>query len=79
VTKVCWFLRSSSRRFDDLWPLLDPRQGPPPYYFRNAIVHGEVFSESDWLALSYAGGHLRCLIKRDSQCPRLDLRMLKTK
>lgn len=44
--------------FDDLWPPIDPRQGPPYSHFRNAIVHGEAFSEG-WLALSYAGVHRR--------------------
>lgn len=50
--------------FDDLWPLVNPRQGPPLSNFRNAIVHGEAFSEADWLALSYAGEHLRWYLER---------------
>jgi hypothetical protein len=27
-------------------------------------VHGEAFSEADWLALSYAGEHLRWYLER---------------
>lgn len=50
--------------FDGLWPLLDRQAGPPLYDLRNAIVHGEAFSEQDWLALSYAGEHLRWYLER---------------
>lgn len=52
------FLKKHPGAFDGLWPLLDPRSGPPLAYFRHAIVHGEAFSEHDSLALSYAGDHL---------------------
>jgi hypothetical protein len=58
------FLKAHPNAFDGLWPLLDPRTGPPLAYFRNAIVHGEAFSEDDWLALSYAGDHLRWHLER---------------
>lgn len=58
------FAATHSIAFDDLWPLVDPRQGPPLSNFRNAIVHGEAFSEADWLALSYAGEHLRWYLER---------------
>lgn len=58
------FSTAHADAFDDLWPLIDPRQGPPLSHFRNAIVHGEAFSEADWLALSYAGEHLRWYLER---------------
>ena len=58
------FTAANSGAFDDLWPLVDLRLGPPLSHFRNAIVHGEAFSESDWLALSYAGEHLRWYLER---------------
>ncbi len=58
------FLTMHPGIFNGLWPLLDRLAGPPLYYFRNAIVHGEAFSEQDWLALSYAGEHLRWHLER---------------
>ena len=50
--------------FDGLWPLLGSQTDAPLYYLRNAIVHGEAFSEVDWTALSYAGEHLRWHLER---------------
>ncbi len=50
--------------FDGLWPLIDRQTGPPLHDLRNAIVHGEAFSEQEWLALSYAGEHLRWHLER---------------
>jgi hypothetical protein len=59
------FSAANPGTFDDLWPLVGAKQGPPPLsYFRNAIVHGEAFSESEWLALSYASEHLRWYLER---------------
>jgi hypothetical protein len=58
------FLKAHPKAFDGLWPLLDPRTGPPLVDFRNAIVHGGAFSEGDWVALSYAGDHLRWHLER---------------
>ena len=59
------FTKAHPGAFDDLWPLFGPSQGPRPLsYFRHAIVHGEAFSETDWLALSYAGQHLRWYLER---------------
>jgi hypothetical protein len=50
--------------FDDLWPLLDPRSGISLAGIRNAIAHGDAFSEDDTLALSYAGENLRWYLER---------------
>lgn len=58
------FLKKQPKLFDDLWPLLDPRSGAPLVYFRNAIVHGDAFSEEDWLALSYAAENLQWHLER---------------
>jgi hypothetical protein len=58
------FTKANPGAFDDLWPLVDKGQGQRLYDLRNAIVHGEAFSEADWLALSYAGEHLRWYLER---------------
>ena len=58
------FIKVHPHTLDELWPLLDPRSGPPLAYFRHAIVHGEAFSEDEWLALSYAGEHLQWHLER---------------
>jgi hypothetical protein len=58
------FLKKHPKLFDDLWPLLDPRHGVALVHFRNAIVHGDAFSEDDWLALSYAGENLHWYLER---------------
>lgn len=58
------FLKAYPGTFDGLWPFIDRQEGPPLYDLRNAIVHGEAFSEQEWLALSYAGEHLRWHIER---------------
>ena len=50
--------------FDGLWPLVDRQAGPPLNDLRNAIAHGEAFSEQEWTALSYAGEHLRWHLER---------------
>jgi hypothetical protein len=58
------FLAAHPDIFDGLWPLLGSRTDASLYYLRNAIVHGEAFSEVDWTALSYAGEHLRWHLER---------------
>jgi len=59
------FLRKYGSHFDDLWPLLhDPQGGPPLSDLRNAIVHGEAFTEDDFLALSYASQNLEWILER---------------
>lgn len=60
----CKFLAVHPNIFDGLWPLIDRQEGPPLNDIRNAIVHGEAFSEQEWLALSYAGEHLRWHLER---------------
>ncbi len=58
------FEASHPGTFDDLWPLVGRNQELPLSHFRNAIVHGEAFSEPDWTALSYAAEHLRWYLER---------------
>jgi hypothetical protein len=58
------FLTVHPNVFNGLWPLVDRQAGPPLNDLRNAIVHGEAFSEKEWLALSYAGEHLRWHLER---------------
>lgn len=58
------FLFKHPTASDGLWPLFDRSGGPPLYHLRNAIVHGEAFSEEDWKSLSYAGEHLRWHLER---------------
>lgn len=58
------FLTAHPGIFDGLWPLIDRKAGPPLNDLRNAIVHGEAFSEQEWRALSYAGEHLRWHLER---------------
>ena len=58
------FVTIHPRIFDGLWPLVDRQGGTPLNDLRNAVVHGEAFSEQEWLALSYAGEHLRWHLER---------------
>jgi len=58
------FLTAHPDIFNGLWPLVERQAGPPLNDLRNAIVHGEAFSEQEWLALSYAGEHLRWHLER---------------
>jgi hypothetical protein len=58
------FLTMHPDIFNGLWPLVDRQAGPSLSDLRNAIVHGEAFSEQEWLALSYAGEHLRWHLER---------------
>lgn len=58
------FLTTHPDIFNGLWPLVDRQSGPPLNDLRNAIVHGEAFSEQEWRALSYAEEHLRWHLER---------------
>lgn len=58
------FLKAHPSVFTDLWPLIDRQTGPPLSDLRNAVVHGEAFTEQEWPALSYAGEHLRWHLER---------------
>jgi hypothetical protein len=58
------FLKAHPNAFSGLWPLIDRQDGPPLNDLRNAVVHGEAFSEQEWTALSYAGEHLRWHLER---------------
>lgn len=58
------FLKARPNVFAGLWPLIDRQDGPPLCDLRNAVVHGEAFTEQQWLALSYAGEHLRWHLER---------------
>lgn len=58
------FMKKFAPDFSDLWPLLSKSSGPSLSDIRNAAVHGEVFTESDWQALSYAGQNLQWLLER---------------
>lgn len=57
-------IKKYSLDLSDLWPLLSKSSGASLSDIRNAAVHGEVFTESDWLALSYAGENLRWMLER---------------
>jgi hypothetical protein len=48
----------------DLWPLYGNGSGTSLSAIRNAAVHGEVFSESDWPALSYPAESLHWILER---------------
>jgi hypothetical protein len=58
------FLKGHPNIFTGLWPLIDRQAGPPLSDLRNAVVHGEAFTEQEWLALSYAREHLRWHLER---------------
>jgi hypothetical protein len=58
------FMKAHPSVFTGLWPLIDRQAGPPLGDLRNAVVHGEAFTEQEWLALSYAGEHLRWHLER---------------
>jgi hypothetical protein len=58
------FLTEYPNVFTGLWPLIDRQAGSPLSDLRNAVVHGEAFTEQEWLALSYAGEHLRWHLER---------------
>lgn len=56
------FLAKFSPDFSDLWPLTG--KGASLTRIRNAAVHGEVFGQSDWTALSYATENLHWILER---------------
>jgi hypothetical protein len=59
------FLAKYGGHFDDLWPLLhNPQGGPSLSDLRNAVAHGEAFTEDDFLALSYASQNLEWMLER---------------
>lgn len=59
------FIAKFGDHFADLWPLLwDPKGGSSLSDLRNAIVHGDTFSEEDFLALSYASENLTWTLQR---------------
>lgn len=58
------FLTAHPNAFTGLWPLIDRKADPPLRDLRNAVVHGEAFTEREWTALSYAGEHLRWHLER---------------
>ncbi len=59
------FLAKYGDHFSDLWPLLRDIQGGPSLSdLRNAVVHGDMFGEEDFLALSYASENLEWTLER---------------
>jgi len=48
----------------DLWPLFDQKTGVSLTEIRNFVVHGGVFTERDWMALSYAVENLHWILER---------------
>ena len=58
------FARERPRDFSDLWPLVHSSKGTPLLKIRNAIVHGEAFSEDDFPFLSFAAENLRWYLER---------------
>jgi hypothetical protein len=59
------FIAKFGDHLTDLWPLLwDPKGGVSLSDLRNAIAHGDTFSEEDFLALSYASENLTWTLQR---------------
>ena len=58
------FLTKYGNHFDDLWPLLWASQGPSLSDLRNAVAHGDTFTETDFLGLSYATQNLEWTLER---------------
>jgi hypothetical protein len=58
------FTRQRPRDFSDLWPLVSCSKGSSLLNIRNAIVHGEAFSEEDFLPLSIAAENLQWYLER---------------
>jgi hypothetical protein len=58
------FLEKYTPDFNDLWPLVGASKGESLSRIRNAAVHGGVFAERDWTALSYAAENLHWLLER---------------
>lgn len=66
--KIAQLLSKFESRFSidlsDLWPLCDRKVGPSLLQIRNSAVHGEVFVQEDWTALSFAVQNLRWTLER---------------
>lgn len=58
------FLAKYGNQFDDLWPLLWDSAGPSLSDLRNAVAHGDTFTEADFLGLSYATQNLEWTLER---------------
>ena len=58
------FTKQKQYSFHDLWPLFDASTGTPVSEIRNSIVHGEAFSESEFMALSFAAENLQWHLER---------------
>ena len=58
------FIRDNPRDFSDLWPLANAAKGASLTQIRNAIVHGEAFSEEDFRPLSFAAENLQWYLER---------------
>jgi hypothetical protein len=58
------FLTKYGNHFDDLWPLLWDAAGPSLSDLRNAVAHGDTFTEADFLGLSYAVQNLEWTLER---------------
>lgn len=58
------FLAKYGTHFDDLWPLLWDSAGPSLADLRNAVAHGDTFTEADFLGLSYAAQNLEWILER---------------
>lgn len=57
------FVRQKGYPLNDLWPLYSDT-GTPLSKIRNSIVHGEAFSEGEFVALSYAAENLQWHLER---------------
>lgn len=57
------FVRQKGYPLNDLWPLYSGT-GTPLSKIRNSIVHGEAFSEGEFMALSYAAENLQWHLER---------------
>ncbi len=58
------FLTKYGDHFDDLWPLMWDSAGPSLADLRNAVAHGDTFTEADLLPLSYAAQNLEWILER---------------
>jgi hypothetical protein len=58
------FEKHNSIDLSDLWPLTGKKAEISLSAIRNAAVHGDVFNESDWKALSYAAENLQWTLER---------------
>lgn len=49
---------------DDLWPLIDSQDGTSLTQIRNKIIHGEIFINHHFQAISLAAIHLQIIVER---------------